>query len=209
MPAASWFPHTVSLFWAAHQLRIISQFPEKEKNECDVHTWIFNTILNVYTCTKSPTYEPSSCELSKMRTCVLSASGVSDIAACPPSPVAENPSPLPSPISHLLHQWLFLPVHSMQPLYAGCCTRLLYSSRCYTVRFKLFFLVCVFVYYLCEKYYKSTTLQYYITDCVRWVPRLTLLDSQTCFQNGTHLHVGNLLCIYFKPYTYMPYFYCT
>ena len=32
------------------------------------------------------------------------------------------------------------------------------------------------MYYLCEKYYKPVTVQYYIADCVRWVPKLTLLD---------------------------------
>ena len=32
------------------------------------------------------------------------------------------------------------------------------------------------MYYLCEKYYKPITVQYYIADCVSWVPRLTLLD---------------------------------
>ena len=32
------------------------------------------------------------------------------------------------------------------------------------------------MYYLCEKYYKVITVQYYIADCVGWVPRLTLLD---------------------------------
>jgi len=31
------------------------------------------------------------------------------------------------------------------------------------------------MYYLCEKYYKSATVQYHIADCVSWVPRLTLL----------------------------------
>ena len=31
-------------------------------------------------------------------------------------------------------------------------------------------------YYLCEKYYTPITVQYYIADCVSWVPRLTLLD---------------------------------
>ena len=35
------------------------------------------------------------------------------------------------------------------------------------------------MYYLCEKYYKPIRVQYYITDCVSWVPRLTLLDLQT------------------------------
>ena len=32
------------------------------------------------------------------------------------------------------------------------------------------------MYYLCEKYYKPITVQYYIADCVSWIPRLTLLD---------------------------------
>lgn len=35
-----------------------------------------------------------------------------------------------------------------------------------------------FMYYLCEKYYKPITVQYYIADCVSWIPRLTLLDWQ-------------------------------
>ena len=71
---------------------------------------------------EAPTYEPSSCELSKMRICyypdlsgsffhrvdtiesskepepVPSTSGVSEIAACLPSPVADS---LSSPTSHL------------------------------------------------------------------------------------------------------------
>ena len=32
------------------------------------------------------------------------------------------------------------------------------------------------MHYLCEKYYKPITVQYYIADCVSWVPRLTWLD---------------------------------
>ena len=35
------------------------------------------------------------------------------------------------------------------------------------------------MYYLCEKYYKPITVQYYIANCVSWVPSLTLLDLQT------------------------------
>ena len=35
------------------------------------------------------------------------------------------------------------------------------------------------MYYLCEKYYKPITVQYYIADCVSWVSRLTLLDLLT------------------------------
>ena len=34
----------------------------------------------------------------------------------------------------------------------------------------------IFMYVLfLQKYYKPTTTQYYIADCVTWVPRLTLL----------------------------------
>ena len=43
----------------------------------------------------------------------------------------------------------------------------------------VFFIFCdclFFMYYLCEKYYKPTTVKYYIADCVGWVPRLTLLE---------------------------------
>ena len=36
-----------------------------------------------------------------------------------------------------------------------------------------------FMYYLCEKYYKPITAQYYIADCVSQIPRLPLLDLQT------------------------------
>ena len=35
----------------------------------------------------------------------------------------------------------------------------------------LFFVFCFYV--LCEKYYKPITVQYYIANCVSWVPRLT------------------------------------
>ena len=49
-----------------------------------------------------------------------------------------------------------------------------------TVRLKMFSLffvfACFFMYYLCEKYYKPITVQYYIADYVSWVPRLTLFD---------------------------------
>ena len=41
------------------------------------------------------------------------------------------------------------------------------------------------MYYLCEKYYKPITVEYYIADCVSWVPRLILLDLRT---NWTYEH---------------------
>ena len=59
-----------------------------------------------------------------------------------------------------------------------------------TVRLKtiFFFYVCLFfMYYLCEKY-NPITVQYYITGCVSWIPRLTVrltntLDLPTLFRN--------------------------
>ena len=116
-----------------------------------------------------------------MRTCVPSVSGVSGIAACPQSPIAailqlyHLPPPLPPPVSN--SSCLFT---QCQPLDASCCTVLLYFSRDCTVRLKMFHFLCLFfMYYLCEKYYKPITAQYYIADCVSWVPRLTLLDLRT------------------------------
>ena len=86
-------------------------------------------------------------ESSKEPEPVPSTSGMSEIAACPLSPTADNPSPLPSPTSS--------PSSSSnssclctrcQPLYASCCTVLLHFSRCCTVRLKMFF--CVFIFYV-------------------------------------------------------------
>ena len=56
----------------------------------------------------------------------------------------------------------------------------------------------VFRYYLCEKYYKVITVQYsvqyYIADCVGWVPGLTLLDllsnwTYKCALGTEHVHI--------------------
>ncbi|CAI9155259.1 unnamed protein product [Rangifer tarandus platyrhynchus] len=56
--------------------------------------------------------------------------------------------------------------------------QLLYST---TVLFKVLYCKmkkCLFfMYYLCGKYYKPITVQYYIADCVNWVSRLTLTHS--------------------------------
>ena len=95
---------------------------------------------------KSPTYEPSSCELSKMRTCIPSTSGVSEIAACPSSPIADDPSALPSPTSSpppvSNSSCLFT---RCQALYASRYTVLLPFSRYCAVRLKMFSLfLCLF-----------------------------------------------------------------
>ena len=76
---------------------------------------------------------------------------------------------------------------------------LLYLSRYCTVRLKWFSLILnLFLrYHLCEKYYKPMTVQYYIADCVSWVPRLTSLDSRTSWTyehaHRTRLYVGDIL----------------
>ena len=59
------------------------------------------------------------------------------------------------------------------------CTSVLFKVLYCTIK-NVFFIFCLFcMYYLCEKYYKPITVQYYIADCVSWVPRLTLLDLRT------------------------------
>ena len=59
-----------------------------------------------------PTYQPSNSELSKTWMCIPATSGVSVIAACSSSPVADNSSALPSRSScPSSSQELFLPLH--------------------------------------------------------------------------------------------------
>ena len=125
-------------------------------------------------------------ESSKEPESVPSMSGVSEIAACPPFPIADDPSALLSPTSSpSSSQQLFLPVPTMP---APVC-QLLY---CTTVLFKVlyckiknvFFILCLFfMYYLREKYYKPITVQYYIADCVSWVPRLCWTYKQIGLTN--------------------------
>ena len=76
---------------------------------------------------------------------------------------------------------LFLPVHSMPVLVCQLlyCTITVLFKVLYCKIKNVFFIfrVCLFVcIILCEKYYKPITVQYYIADCVSWVPRLTLVD---------------------------------
>ena len=101
-------------------------------------------------------------ESSKEPEPVSSMSGMNKIAACPSSPIADDPSALPSPTSSpSSSQQLFLPVHSMpapvcQPSY---CTTVLFKVL-YCKMKNVFFIFCVclfFMYYLCERYYKPLT----------------------------------------------------
>ena len=61
------------------------------------------------------------------------------------------------------------------------CTVLLYFSRYCTVRFSKFIFLYFLMYYLCEKYYKPIIVQYYIADCVSWVPRELTVHGNTIF----------------------------
>ena len=61
------------------------------------------------------------------------------------------------------------------------CSPVCQLLYCTTVLFKVLYCKmkkCFFLmYYLCGKYYKPITVQYYIADCVNWVSRLTLTRS--------------------------------
>ena len=111
-------------------------------------------------------------ESSKEPELVPSTSSESESAACPLSPVAADPSVLPSPTAS--------PVGNSSRLFTRC--QLLYYItvilRYNPVRLKhfLYFLCLFFIYYLCENYCKPISVHYHITHCVSWVPKLTLLD---------------------------------
>ena len=86
--------------WGNNSTRLI-RMNEKIKTMWSTLCFAFmNSLSNNPYYSKSSTYEPSSCELSKIWTCVPSTSGMSETAACPPSsPIADDPSALPSPTS--------------------------------------------------------------------------------------------------------------
>ena len=54
-------------------------------------------------------------------------------------------------------------------------SKVLCKVGCKIKMFSLFFCL-LFMCYLCEKYYKPISVQYYVADCVTWGPRLALLD---------------------------------
>ena len=60
------------------------------------------------------------------------------------------------------------------------------------------------MYYLCEKYYKPITVQYYMASYVinSWVPRLTLLDLQIGLTNKP-LEWNSFVCRGLSVYIYI------
>ena len=145
---------------------------------------------------------------SKMQTCIPSVSGVSEIAACPPSPIADGPLALPSAHPSTLTPPLPPAVSNASCLFTWCqslcaryCTVLLYFSGYCTVRLKMFSLFFMFfMYYLCEKYHKPIIIQNCITDCLSWIPRLILLDLTNWTYKctlGTLIYRGlSVLCFF-------------
>ena len=102
---------------------------------------------------------------------MLSTSSMSEIAASlcavADDPAAlPSPPPLPPPVRNP-----GCPFTQGQPLYASCCTVLLYFSRYCAIRLKMifYFLCLCFMYYLCEKYYNPIIVLYCIADCVSGV----------------------------------------
>ena len=132
---------------------------------------------------KSPTCEPSCCELFK------------DANVCSINVRREWNCSLPSisycwwsfssTISHLLSllQSVTLLACSLDAspympavvLYYCVLFKVLYCK----IKNVYFLCLFIFMYYLCEKYYKPIVVQYCIPACVSWVPRLTLFDLRT------------------------------
>ena len=107
------------------------------------------------------------CATSKEPEPVQSMASISEVEACLPSPIADDPSaddpsttPISSPSSIGNSSCLFT---QCQPLYAHLFTVLLCFSRFFKVKnvYDLCFL-CIF----CEKYYKPITAQYSIANCI-------------------------------------------
>ena len=67
----------------------------------------------------------------------------------------------------------------------------------------MFYFLCLFFMYLCEKHYKSNIVHQYIADFVSWVPRLALFDLQinwtyehTLRMELIHMYGTYSVCIY-------------
>ena len=61
----------------------------------------------------------------------------------------------------------------------ACMSAVLFKVLYCKIKNVFFTFVFVFVYPLCEEYYKPISAQYCITDCTILIPKRTLLDFQT------------------------------
>ena len=158
----SWMNVTLHVFW---------EFAPWRSHSCLYNPWKLSIPLIRLPYSKSPTYEPSSCTLSKMQTCIWFQQGTCTCAIMAwvrlqlslhllllkLLPLYHLPPCLPPPVSNssCLFTW-------SQFLDASCCTVLLYFSRFCTLRFKMFiFCVC----FLCMIYVRivRNLLQYSTT----------------------------------------------
>ena len=120
---------------------------------------------------KSPTYEPSGCELSKMRTCIRTSSHRSPCVWHALSQACNAYKCLCFCVlydivsSTVLQYYCSITVVLLQYYYSITAkyysSTLYYFSKYSTERLKIFYFLCLFfMYYLCEKYYKPIIVQY-------------------------------------------------
>ena len=97
-----------------------------------------------------------------------SMSDVSEIAACPPSPIANDASAIPSSTSSPFSKSITLLPCSPDASPCMPTVGLYYCTFQAIIRLKIFSLFfCVFflMYYFCEKHCKPITVQYYTANC--------------------------------------------
>ena len=132
-----------SLQTASHQDEV-SEIPDVDIEKLIEENKSLKDELTARREEQAETYIPKPLDLSM---CVPSTSDMSDTAACPPSPIADDPSALPSPTSSPSSiRNSSGPFTPCQPPSASCCTVLLYFSRSCTVRLKMFSLSFVLVF---------------------------------------------------------------
>ena len=133
---------------------------------------------------KSPTYEPSSCKLSKMRMCVCMLKSLKAVHVSGVHCHGLHPLQVAVQLALRLLLLMTLQLYHLPPPFPPPSVTLLACSldaspwcqllHCTTVLFEVLYCkmknVYFFMSYLCEKYYKSITVQYYMADCVSWVP---------------------------------------
>lgn len=128
-------------------------------------------------------------------------SGMSETAACPPSPIANDHSPLPSSKSSLLQSVALACSLDASPympaLLLYYCTfqgTLLEDLKCF---FIFLWLLAFFFCITYKMYYEPITVQYYIADCVTWYEQafteLTNWTYKQLSQKITRLFAGDLL----------------
>ena len=103
----------------------------------------FSDKLTAFASRLLPYIQTFKFQTSKMQMCIPSPSGLSETAACPPSPIGDDPSALPSPTSSATssNSCLFT---RCQPLYTSCwnCTTVFFKVLGCKIK-NIFFIFCV------------------------------------------------------------------